>query len=250
MIRSTVSHTHSSSSELADPAPRAFMSVASQTYYSIQHVRAAALFTRNIRRLESNLQGAVWSEEDRVAGLAYVAAALFSAVAFLEALANELYADAVMPDAGHLKHLNPEAAVAVAVAAADSQIQRSPVTAKFDALLVAAGRKKLDKGTRICQDVELVIDLRNELTHYKAAFFDMGTVGMAREGAFVNGKLKRAIFKKFSPRDDTTSQADSWMGAGCCQWATKAVMAYAEAVSSVLGIRPLHDHVREALKLE
>ncbi|SFD55458.1 hypothetical protein [Paracidovorax konjaci] len=250
MTESNVTRTHSSSCDLAGTVPHGFVTVSIQTYYSIQHVQAAALFTRNIRSLESNLKGAPWSEEDRVAGLAYVAAALFSAVAFLEALASELYADAMVPHAGHLKHLSAGAIAAVAAAAENKQLQRSPITAKFDALLLAAGRDRLDKGATICQDVELVIDLRNELTHYKAAFFDMGTTGMNRMGAFVDGKLKRAISRKFLPRDDSTSQANSWMGAGCCQWATKAVVAYAEAVSSALGMRPLHDHVRKALSLE
>ncbi len=224
--------------------------VSVQTYYSIQHVRAAAFFAREMRALETRLHGTVWREADNVAGLGYVAATLFSAVGFLEALVNEIYADSLTQDGHHLKHLGPEALKRVAAGAVDRDIQRSPVTDKFKDLLLAAGKKPLLKGSRVSQDAQLVIDLRNELTHYKAAFFDMGSPGMNRKGAFVDGKLKRAIQTKFAPRDGSTNQANSWMGAGCASWSVGAVISYAEATSAALDMRPLHAHVREALIID
>ena len=69
-----------------------------QTYYSIQHVQAAAYMARQAARVEADLTGDTAPEA--VALKAYVSSALFSSVAFLEALVNEIYADAIRPDGG------------------------------------------------------------------------------------------------------------------------------------------------------
>lgn len=69
-----------------------------QTYYSIQHVQAAAYLTRQAAKVEADLADDTVPEA--VALKAYVASALFSSVAFLEALANEIYADAIRPEGG------------------------------------------------------------------------------------------------------------------------------------------------------
>ena len=70
-----------------------------QTYYSIQHVQAAAYLTRRAASIEADLTGDTAPEI--VALKAYVSSALFSCVAFLEALVNEIYADAIRPEGGH-----------------------------------------------------------------------------------------------------------------------------------------------------
>lgn len=54
--------------------------------------------TRQAAKVETDLTGNPAPEA--VVLKAYVSSALFSSVAFLEALANEIYADAIRPDGG------------------------------------------------------------------------------------------------------------------------------------------------------
>jgi hypothetical protein len=73
-----------------------------QTYFSIQHVQAAAYLARRASRLERAGAPTLRPPQIDVAIRGYASSTLFTAVAFLEALANELYADAAKPDGGHL----------------------------------------------------------------------------------------------------------------------------------------------------
>ncbi len=222
-----------------------------KTYFSIQHVQAAAYFSRRTTRIERrkspDLDNAL-----RVASRGYVATTLFTAVAFLEALANELYADAEMPDGGHLKSLDPNFRRLIAEIGSVESVEKSPVMSKFDLMLRAANREPLDKGSSPSQDVATMIRLRNELVHYKAAWFDVGTEGYVRPGSLMDSKLSQQISGKFKFRTGSTGglEADSWMGCGCTQWAVTSTVSYADAVFQRLGVPPIYNHVRQCLSAE
>ena len=220
-----------------------------QTYFSVQHVQAAAYFSRRASRLERRMSSGSTSDVLRVASSGYVSTTLFTSVAFLEALANELYADAERPDGGHLKVLDPRARRLVAEIGSVDSVEKSPVMSKFDLLLRAAGREPLDKGSSPSQDVATMIRLRNELVHYKAAWFDVGTEGHVRPGNLMDSRLNQQIREKFNYRAGSTGglEADSWMGCGCTQWAVVSTIAYADAIFSRLGVSPIYDHVRQFL---
>lgn len=65
-------------------------------------MQAAAYMTRQAVRVEADLAGDTAPEA--VALKTYVSSALFSSVAFLEALINEIYADAIRPCGGIYLH--------------------------------------------------------------------------------------------------------------------------------------------------
>lgn len=217
-----------------------------QTYYSIQHVQAAAYLTRQAARLEADL--ADDTAPEAVALKAYVASALFSSVAFLEALANEIYADAIRPEGGHLSVLDERDRLMIAELGETDSVQKASILSKYALLLRAAGRSPLPTDCDPHQAIATVIRLRNEIVHYKASFFDVGTKGMVRVGSVHTSKLPQQIKGKFEPRRNSQGlSGDAWLGHGLAQWSVKSTVAYADAIFSTLGITPYYDHVRSKL---
>ena len=218
-----------------------------QTYYSIQHVQAAAYLTRRAAKIEETL--ADETSPEAVALKAYVSSALFSSVAFLEALANEIFADAIRPEGGHLSVLNERDRSMIACLGETDSVQKAPVLSKYDLLLRAAGKSPLPTDRDPHQATSTIIRLRNEIVHYKASFFDVGTEDMVRAGGFHRGNLPKQIKGKFEPRKSASGiSGDSWLGHGLAQWAVSSTVTYADAVFSALGVRPYYDHVRSELR--
>ncbi|MFN4056434.1 MAG: hypothetical protein ACK4GU_16370 [Alishewanella aestuarii] len=218
-----------------------------QTYYSIQHVQAAAYMTRQAAKVEAELTGDTAPEA--VVLKAYVCSALFSSVAFLEALANEIYADAIRPDGGHLSALAElDRLMMAALGETPESVQKASILSKYAILLRAAGKSPLPTDCDPHQAILTVIRLRNEIVHYKASFFDVGTEGMVRAGSFHTSKLPSQIKGKFELRRNAQGlSGDSWIGHGLAQWAVKSALAYADANFTALGIKPYYDHVRSNL---
>ena len=220
-----------------------------KTYFSIQHIQAAAYFSRRTSRLERQHPTGTTSGAVRVVSRGYVSTTLFTAVAFLEALAGELYADADLPDGGHLATLEPKTRQLIAEIGLVESVEKSPVMSKFDLLLRAANREPVERGTSPAQDVATMIRLRNELVHYKAAWFDVGTEGEVRPGNLMESKLVQQIRGRFSPRAGSSGglEADSWMGSGCTQWAVRSTIEYSDLMFARLRVVPTYEHVRHFL---
>lgn len=219
-----------------------------QTYYSIQHVQAAAYFVRRACRMER--RSAVTPECSRlnVAIQGYASSSLFTMVAFLEALANEFFADAAKSEGGHLPVLDPQTRRLVAELGRIESVEKASVMSKFDVLLRAAGLQPIPRDRTPGQDLAIAIRLRNELVHYKAEWFDMGAPEMVRPGNFSESKLAQQIHGRFSGRHGARGP-DSWLGGGCAKWALANAIAYTDEVFSRLSITPLYEHVRSELAL-
>lgn len=217
-----------------------------QTYYSIQHVQAAAYMTRQAARIEAELTQETAAEA--VALKAYVSSVLFSSVAFLEALVNEMYADATRPEGGHLSALKERDRSMIAALGETDSVQKASTLSKYDLLLRAVGKSPLPSDCDPRQAISTVIRLRNEIVHYKASFFDVGTEGMVRAGSFHRSNLPRQIRGKFELRRGAEGlSGDAWLGHGLAQWSVESVIAYADASFSALGVKPYYDHVRSNL---
>lgn len=225
-----------------------FVGISIQTYYSIQHVQAAAYFVRRASRLERRSAVTPGCPKLNVAIQGYASASLFAMVSFLEALANELFADAAKPDGGHLSVLDPRIRGVIAELGQIESVEKASVTSKFDVLLRAAGLQPVQRDRTPGQDLATAIRLRNELVHYKAAWFDMGTPGIVRPGNFSESKLAQQIRGRFSGRYGARGP-DSWLGGGCAKWALTNAIAYTDEVFSRLSITPLYEHVRSELAL-
>jgi hypothetical protein len=219
-----------------------------QTFYSIQHIRAAAYFARRAGRLERRFDGDPTSRL-LPAIQANVSGALFSSTAFLEATANELFADAATPGGGHLRGADPFAITVIARLGEKEAVDRAYTLDKFDILLSAAGWEPLDRAQRPAQDVVTLIKLRNGLLHYKASWFDSGTDNMVRAGSLAKSKLVRELAVRFRARAHANPGApDAWIGCECAKWAVQSSLKYADTVFDRLGVKPIYDHVRDVLE--
>ncbi|MET4728017.1 hypothetical protein ABIE09_001824 [Lysobacter enzymogenes] len=225
---------------MAISANASFVGMGLRTYFSLQHLQAAAYFSSQAKELEARQL----EEIPKFQVVGYATASLLSSAAFLEALANELFADAQEEGGGHLGALDGAARGMIATYGTFSSVQRASAKGKFDVMLQAAGKSPVS-GSTIDESVKLLFDLRNELVHYKAAFFDEGTDGYVRQGAFVDHKLSRQIGGRFHPRaGNTAGGADGWLGAGCAHWGVKSALEFADEVFERLGVEPIYGHVR------
>ncbi|XHS79824.1 hypothetical protein ACFJGW_07540 [Burkholderiaceae bacterium UC74_6] len=215
------------------------------TYYSIQHVQAAAHLSARAARLERRIQLISKLPMASVAYKGNVISSIFTTVSFLEALANELFADAANDDGGHLTQLSPTQRASIAANLRSDRFERKPVMAKFHILLQSAGCPPINRGDTLHQHVDAAIQLRNALVHYKAEFFDVGTEGMVRNGSFMGGDLASRIKGKFPHRPGSSPmEADSWISAGCSRWALRSSLAFTDELFSRLSVTPLYAHVR------
>lgn len=124
-------------------------------------------------------------------------------------------------------------------------VQKASIFPKYDLLLRAVGKSPLPSDCDPHQAIPTVIRLRNEIGHYKASFFDVGTEGMVRAGNFHTSKLPSQLKGKFEPRRSALGRpGDSWFGHGLAQW---SAIAHGDANFTALGIKPCYDHVRSKL---
>jgi hypothetical protein len=123
-----------------------------QIRFAVQHLLAAASFSRRVGEVERAHAGEGFgSFFDEI--LHAASACVFMAAASLEALSNEL-----LEDVGVAPSLPP-----------GKLFDEERLVDKFDALLVARGAQKLDRGSSPVQDVLSLLSLRNALVHFKPA---------------------------------------------------------------------------------
>lgn len=224
------------------------LSVSTQMYYSIQHLQTAGYFVRRAERLERRLatKSHDVSLDSLIAG--YAASALFTTVAFLEALVNEIFADAAQPNRGNLAAMDKKVLPLLAGIGESDFVQKSSVLTKFDILLRAAQKEPIPRGKNPYQDLDTAIRLRNELVHYKPEFFDDGDHHMARRRNFRESKLLQQIQGRFKPRPGGRSLAsDGWISAGCASWAMKSAISFTDEVFLRLDVDPYYRHIRNDL---
>ena len=218
-----------------------------QTYFSIQHIQSAAFLARQAFALEREQEISFDSDRDSDVQ-ACACGSVFSSIAFLEALVNELFADAAKSDGGHLHSLPAPVRELIAELGATESVERAAALRKFAILLRAAGKPAPPLGANPAQDLQVGVELRNHLTHYKAHWLDMGTSNMVRPGNLMASSLLSRFKGKFAYRPRVAGpSSDQWLGHGCSEWVCRTAIQYVDLVSGPLGIVPLHDHVRSRL---
>ena len=156
--------------------------------------------------------------------------AVLSAVAFLEAIVNEVWQDAADSGPGqHRFHGDriPENALATMreLWNGKENAERAMSTlSKFQIALVCAGHDRMDRGTEPYQSVDVLIDLRNALGHFKPQWWHDDGTGTANYIAALRDKLKG--------RENRQPIGNPWypnkvLGAGCADWACDSAIAFA-----------------------
>lgn len=214
------------------------------TFYSIQHVQAAAYHARRAKRLERRYDGNLTSPLG-VGLLADAVAGLFAAVAFLEATVNELFAETAFSDGGQLRQLGLEARRQIEAIWSTRSVERAPLLVKADKLLNGAGKLAFDDTSELYMAVQLMVILRNRLVHYNASWLDVGTEELIRPGSLAESSLAESVSNSFPPRAHTRpGESDAFIGYGLARWAVQSALGYADELYARLGILPIYDHVR------
>jgi hypothetical protein len=164
---------------------------------------------------------------------AYVTDAVFSAVAFLEAAVNEVFDDVADAHPGYVDPLSPECRRQMK-GLWDESIERRSALEKCQLALLCAQSTVFERGKPPYQDADLLIKLRNRLTHARA------------ETWFTDDKkdkLSEALKKKFGPSRLMQNSAnpyfpDHCLGAPCAAWAVHAAIAFADDFFDRLNLTP------------
>jgi hypothetical protein len=165
--------------------------------------------------------------------------AVLSAVAFLEAIVNEVWQDAADSKPGeHTAYTDgiPNAALATMRelwnGKENAERMLSPLS-KFQVALVCAGHQRMAIGAEPYQSVDVLIDLRNGLVHFKPHWWHDDGRGEAKFVAALRGKLaghenKQPIGEPWFP--------NKVLGAGCADWACSSVIAFARDWHGRMGL--------------
>ncbi|MFK4474901.1 DNA-binding MltR family transcriptional regulator [Paenibacillus sp. RC73] len=139
-----------------------------KTNFSFNHIQSAVLLARNALQVEKNQN----NNDDVVARIqyeSYVTGALLCTVGYLEATINEFFSNIKDKNNKNGKRLKPKKIEMI-----DSMWKLGvPRTAKYSILdkyqiaLTLADKKLFEKGNSPYQDVYLLIQVRNAITHYE-----------------------------------------------------------------------------------
>lgn len=229
-----------------------------RTYHSIQHIQSAAYLARVSAGIEM-AAGAVHDSDALSDDLACVMGCLFAAAAFLEALINELLADAWDPatvPAGDARPMNPYLrSLPEDTLAAWSDTWRmwertaAPILTKYQVVLALAHRSPFRPGTAVYDDAHLLITLRNALVHAQP---ETVLAYSTQPGVAVQvQQWERKLRQKFALNPMTTASSVFFptrcLGHGCAAWVVQTSIGFADAFFARLGLQPTYDHVRSRL---
>jgi len=227
-----------------------------RSFLSHYHIQAAALFARLSGEREQN-----WVREARICPehRAFVIGAVLTAVAFLEATINEIFADA--HDAwdrnriGSPDHSLHPLGREVITRMAWMWENKVPGTAsfkipqKYQIALALAGKDPFDTGCLPFQDIPRLIALRNALVHFEPEWSspDPNTeserLRRKLEGRF---KLNRRMMDTGNP-----FFPDKCLGHGCARWAVQSSPAFTDDFFQRMGISsPIGPDIRARLMTE
>ena len=215
-----------------------------------QHIQSAILFTRLCASIETNYKGRpsysiptdIYDEQK-----AYVTAAIFASVSFLEAAINELFVDATELEQGELVgtlvgRLTPTVKKLMAEMWSLG-VPRSasfPILQKFNIALTLARKNLLDDD--LYQEANLVIKLRNALTHFEPVWTLESTPYSTTYYEIYKGtpsKKLNSLENKFS--NPLVAQSEPFfpnrcLCHACAQWAVTSCLKFAKAFYSRIGI--------------
>ena len=229
------------------------------TYYSLNHVRSADYFARRAAEIENAYKGSQAPSQELIdQQQAYVIGSVFASVAFLEAMINEVFRDAVGYKKGEsrtdfLQKLSPPVIISMAQAweigvdwskePSLRQFLRDKrkklpdwwyILDKYQLALFKAHSKPFDKKDLLWKEVEILVDLRNLLTHHKPEWitFVPGEPYKA-ENKETAKLMKRLEAHGFSNPILPGKGHDflDYLGAGCANWAVDSSLSFVNEFS-------------------
>lgn len=196
--------------------------VRQRSAFAVQHLMAAARFSRQCGEVErvnmGQPLGAFYDEQ-----IACVSATVMLCVASLESNINEHLADsdAVMPT------IDPTARLQLCALVADRSILE-----KYERVLAISGLPPFDRGARPYQDVDVLIDIRNELVHFHPEWHDE----QERHEKLGKRLAYRFELSPFIADGTGVLFPQRFVGHGCTKWAVESALTFMEQFASRVGV--------------
>ena len=230
-----------------------------RAYLSTYHLRAADRLEKQSAEIEPGFGGDSApirgkSPQEVQEGLfehrTYVTGAILTAVAFLEALINELFLDATDHERANSKPTPPNPPTPVYQLPPTGRkrmaemwpdgIEKFGTLRKFESALVLCEKQPFDRGASPWQDVPLLISLRNKLVHFEPQW----------SGKEADRNFERKLENKFplhlwfekSPGNPFFP--DKCLSHGCAEWAVSTSLKFADEFCSRMGITPNYHNFR------
>jgi hypothetical protein len=189
--------------------------------------------------------------------IAYITAAVFASVSFLEATINELFADAHDKVPTVVNQLQPETISQMSemwkLMFPKPEMRKlgvpksSKILQKFQTALTLTRKPMFDSENSHYKDIDCLIKLRNALVHYEPEWItnssDTEEDTIQKMEKILKGKFQlnplAGIGNSFFP--------DKCLGHGCAEWAVRSSMMFADEFFLRMGLKPTYDHVRFSL---
>jgi len=223
------------------------VTVKSRLYLSLQHIQSACLFARRSGQIEKEYDGN-FSTELLTEYWAYVTASIFTAVSFLEATINELFADAEEKYSENPLDSNTKALMADKWKSI-SEKRRTTMMDKFDIALTVAGKPIFNPEEKPAQDVVLIVKLRNSLIHYYPEWMNDGTTAsmITTKKKFIKGLIRKFPTSPLMSKNNPFFP-DKCLSYGCARWAVESSLAYSDWFYARLGVSAPYEHIRQYLR--
>ena len=189
-----------------------------RTYFSIQHLQSAWIFSRRAKQLEhsykeSEFKNIYLDHRSSVLG------ALILTVSFLESNINEFYADISDNMFHSYEGLDPKKAILIKKQweKGNPRTARSPILKKYEVALGMLSDSTFEKDKAPFQNVNALIKLRNSLVHYESEWVFSNKRRLHMQEKSLKGKFPLNPIagegNRFFP--------DKCLGYGCAAWSLK-----------------------------
>ena len=208
--------------------------LSSRSYFSGRYFHHAGRFLELARKIENNYKGQPTHSLELDS---YVMSSILLTTAYLEASINELYQDAYDGSGSFLiKDLDKDAIAILADFWNMTEMENRTILSildKYQMALRFTGKEPFEKGKNPYQDANLVIKIRNELTHYKP--MDLNSEK--------KHPLDDKLINKFKPNkmmEDTDNNffPDKAFGVGCIEWCLKSARNFTDEFYLKMNIEP------------
>lgn len=226
-------------------------SVAISVWHSLSfsHLRLANEMTRLSRELEEKLTPEK-SQSGQELVKPYAIGGIMASVSFLEGNINELF-EKIVDKPSDYKSLSEECKQEIIAWWNENKSSRGlSIIKKYQQLLLLCGKKKFKGNNELFKSVNLLIRLRNDLTHYKPEWntteseIDDIPESPQKFQDELRGKIKPSKFFEFT---SNPFYPDKCLGYGSTKWALATAYEFATEVYKLLDIKPDYSHILKDL---
>jgi hypothetical protein len=171
---------------------------------------------------------------------AYTIGTVTSGVAFLEAAVNEIYKDAVDEHQSDIQTLGTDGVRILRIIweLTEDRNKFVGILDKYQFALKYLGHEPIETGRALFENAKLVIELRNQLVHFKPE------TGWGGQHSTFEDRLAKKIGGKKYPTSKLFEGSgnpffpDHCLGYGCCAWTIDSVKGFADEFFRRIGVKP------------